>query len=655
MNQTSNIVTALEGQESNRPSPEFPSAQPCIDNGQEPVQNVCSESGTLAGMGARGRASIRRRWPRISVMVLLLTVLGCLFFFSLRLASTRIFQVDECVEVYVARLIATGAARTTPIGNFGLFELALSPLVGGGSRAIAALLSARLVTVDIFWLNILLITLASGEKLLSLRGVSVLFGAATLAPLWDYGFEIRHDNPLLTGLLVTWCAARLAPGALKSFGAMGFLAVLLQFVAFKAFVYTVPIFVFALLFLGSARAMPLYRLALAWGAGGLTALAVVRIVLGTSGLWTSYWTGSAITAEVATNNLRFGPGQALERLLTQTPLLLAVVFAALVSVAQLVIRKRTALAACLRASATGRFRDLRQSISSSEIAPEAILVLIALVALVINPTPFPYNLVNLVPFMYLLAIRYAARFADSIETRKALLAPVAGVLLFTHAVPFWVSTQRHLNWPNWRQETLMSKAEDLTDPFRDPVYDATGMVFTRPVVDVRAFIHSTNIKSLVEGSGPRVRDMLAANPAAVYLPNYRTDALAPEDHDFIRHHYVALADDFRVLGQVVEPGRQMFEIIHSGRYRISTLAGSDLAGTYPDDLRAVLAAEEEGTLNATLDGNALTNSVVNLLVGKHTLETAPGMKAAVVWVGPRVERLHRLPNRDHRFLFVNWY
>src|SRR5689334_19783983 len=103
MNQISNIPAALDGHESNRPSPEFRSAKACIDKGQEPVQNVGSGVGALAGASPSSAVN-RRRWFRISVAVLLLGVLGCLFFFSLRLAGTRIFQVDECVEVYVARL-----------------------------------------------------------------------------------------------------------------------------------------------------------------------------------------------------------------------------------------------------------------------------------------------------------------------------------------------------------------------------------------------------------------------------------------------------------------------------------------------------------------------------------------------------------------------
>ena len=47
---------------------------------------------------------------RILVSVLLvLTVL--LVWFSLHLAGSRIFQVDECAEVYTARLLATGQAK----------------------------------------------------------------------------------------------------------------------------------------------------------------------------------------------------------------------------------------------------------------------------------------------------------------------------------------------------------------------------------------------------------------------------------------------------------------------------------------------------------------------------------------------------------------
>ena len=81
---------------------------------------------------------------------------------------------------------------------------------------------------------------------------------------------------------------------------------------------------------------------------------------------------------------------ALGRLLGQTPLLLALVAAALVAVA-----------ANLR-------RRGRSALAWDGSLPEALLLGVAFAALIVNPTPFPYNLVNLVPYAFLFAFRYAA-------------------------------------------------------------------------------------------------------------------------------------------------------------------------------------------------------------------------------------------------------
>src|SRR5439155_23467172 len=134
-----------------------------------------------------------------------------------------------------------------------------------------------------------------------------------------------------------------------------------------------------------------------------------------------------------------------------------------------------------------------------------------------------------------------------------------------HLAPFSVATLRHLDWPNSRQEGLMRRTEELTDAAKDPVFDGVRMVPTRPLVDLRAFIHSSSLHSLISGPGPRIHEMLAANPAAVFIPNYRTDALTEEDHAFFREHYVSLADAFWVLGKLLPPGGGSFKIIHPGR------------------------------------------------------------------------------------------
>src|SRR6185436_6854705 len=141
MNQTPNISTALDSRPSNRLKKNLPAPGRCTDKGQEGVQNVCSGGPAEVPVSAPTLAGNNRRLRILKGLAVttIIAILGVLFFFSLRLGATRIFQVDECVEAYVARLIASGVAKTTAVGNFGLFEVALSRLVGGAARSIEAL------------------------------------------------------------------------------------------------------------------------------------------------------------------------------------------------------------------------------------------------------------------------------------------------------------------------------------------------------------------------------------------------------------------------------------------------------------------------------------------------------------------------------------
>ena len=87
----------------------------------------------------------------------------------------------------------------------------------------------------------------------------------------------------------------------------------------------------------------------------------------------------------------------------------------------------------------------------------------------------------------------------------------------------------------------------------------------------------------------------------------------------------------------------------------SSLEGSDLAGTYPGGLAGLMAPAVEGSVIGTLDGVPLSKHPVELLVGTHRVETKPDCQPAVVWMGPWQERIGRLGDSDHRFLFVRWY
>jgi hypothetical protein len=68
-----------------------------------------------------------------------------------------------------------------------------------------------------------------------------------------------------------------------------------------------------------------------------------------------------------------------------------------------------------------------------------------------------------------------------------------------------------------------------------------------------------------------------------------------------------------------------------------------------------MAPVVEGSLSGTLDRVALSKRPVELTVGSHRIETKPDCQAAVVWMGPRKERIGRLGGGDHRLLFRRRY
>ena len=80
----------------------------------------------------------------------------------------------------------------------------------------------------------------------------------------------------------------------------------------------------------------------------------------------------------------------------------------------------------------------------------------------------------------------------------------------------------------------------MTDPTSDPVYDAAGLVLTRHSIDRSWYLHSLNMQQLYDGKQSSVAAMLARNPAAVLMPNYRFDWLPESDWQFIRANYLPL-------------------------------------------------------------------------------------------------------------------
>ena len=336
---------------------------------------------------------------KILISIALVAGLIALVWFSYRLAGNRIYQVDECQNVFTARLISSGQAKTSFAG-ITLFLAPLAWLTRNSVHSVDMFVSGRFFCLELFWLNIVLMALATGEKLFSQRGLIALMGAATLAPLWDYGFEIRHDNLFLSGLLLIWCLLRVRPEGLQSYFIAGALAVALEFVAFKAFVYVIPISLGFLLFPPPGHKGTRIKLLAAWIVGATVTFVIVRVGYGAAGIWDVYLRGFHEISKAAGGNTRFAPWDTMVRLLSQTPLLLALVIPGLLALAADVWRRKKA------------------ALTWDSSLPEGLLFLIALGALLVNPAPHPYNLLHLVPYAFVFAWRYVSTLWTAVTDRS---------------------------------------------------------------------------------------------------------------------------------------------------------------------------------------------------------------------------------------------
>ncbi len=529
------------------------------------------------------------------------------------LGEHRLYQVDELQNAYMARVQALGKEHEL-FTSAPLFVIALSALAGAFNHTIDMMSCFRGIFVGVFWLNVLLLVKAGGHSLRSRTGALVLLGAATLAPMWDYGFEVRHDNLLLTGVLLAFYLGKPTGKSWKhAYFLIGAIAVTLQFTAFKAFLYWAPLSAALLVFPHPAFAdQSRFRLLLRYCAGALFALLMWRGLYAWTHLWTDFTAALAGGTAAAKSVKAFPHWPMAERLLSQTPLLLALVAALAI---------RTLLG----------FKDqgLRY-ISWSTPLPETLLVATAIAIFMVNPTPYRYNLTPLVALCYLGVSRLFSEVSQLSDwrTNRALCSLGIGTALLCHVLPFARSESRLLDFPNDRQHVLVALAEEMTDPHQDRVYDASGLVLTRDSIGYRWFLHTLNMRSFYDGTYPTVRSMLATNPASVFLPNYRTNWLAPIDQVFIRQRYVPLSDDFWVLGKRLPRGGGNYECVHDGRYFLLHAGGT-----------------------LSLDGQLLPSDVVELTRGVRRIESTDRQAVNVFWLGPKLQRLPTLPPGNHETTF----
>ena len=553
-----------------------------------------------------------------SQKVLMQAGLIALAIFACSLSSNRIYQVDEAQNIYMMRVL--GAHQTAAyFCNPLLWMLGpLAWLAAAADTSATLFFQMRLVFLVVFFGNITLLALATGEDLRSERGLAALLGAATLAPLWDYGFEVRHDNLMLMGLLLMWWMDRVRPRGSVSYFALGLIPVLLAFVTFKSFVFALPLSLAFVFFPPPGHIVGVRNLRLSWASGVGVGALVVALAYGLAGVPPAFLAGVRNGIQISDQGSSFGPWLALSRIPGQAPLVLAFAFGGLIITWQTL---RT---------------DGRTALSWGGWIPDAFLCLWAFLVILINPTPYPYNLVTLIPFAYLLAFRSLSTWLDAAPGMKAI---TIAVVIFTHLVPFGTVTWRHLDFSNGRQELLMQTAERLTDPAMDPVFDGIGMVPLRPAVGYHWYLHSLSFRSFAAGQRPLVSTMLTQQPAPVIIRSYRTDWLPASEQTFIQNRYISLADDFLVLGKVLPSGGGVYQVVRDGHYAVLGLHDG------------VLIPLQEGWVN----GAPLSEDPIRLQVGFLDIRCKGSVQPVVAWVGPTLKMLPKVPQSGHERLFVNWY
>lgn len=567
-----------------------------------------------------------------AVVALVLASFVCEY--SIRLAGVRIYGQDECRSVCAAYVLGAGKGAASG-ATVSLFFLPLIWLAHGATHAVDLYASGRFFSVELFWLNLVLLTAATGGKLFSPRSVVVLAGAATLAPLWDFGFEIRPDNLVLTGLLLMWCVLRVRPRGLQSYFIAGLLAAGLQFVAIKSLAYTVPISLAAIIFSANRNRIKAWKLALAWSMGVAAALLCIRFGYGAAGLWDAYlrnW--SRPSGAIDETTVAWWPF--VERMLVQVPLLLGLVTAGL-----------TALAMDVRSRG-------KAAISSEGMLPEGALFVLALLVFLLNGKASPPELLYLTAFGFLLAARYVAGIAKEITVERAAL--ISAIVLFGHLIPFFTLVERHANFTSYHQEGLMSLAEQMTEPGKDAVYDRFGMVPTRRPADYELFFHQWNGVQIRGDLKPALSELLTSQPPSVIVADARFDQLSETDQKFVSERYVPVSPDFWVLGTMLPAGGGDFEISHRGRYKITSAEASNLFGTYRQPQGLMQSPPEKfPPLAGTLDGLPLNDQPVLLAPGVHHLKCASEARAAVAWLGPELNSVPRITGGSRETLFAGWF
>ncbi|MBI5442364.1 MAG: hypothetical protein HY900_14265, partial [Deltaproteobacteria bacterium] len=437
------------------------------------------------------------------------------------ISRNRSFQVDEVEHVHAAYNVADGRAlyRDFWEGHNPLLYVVLLPLVDVDdpvgtfrrSRLLVLVLLSATIGLTCWTANRL-----AGPSAAVVSGGLLLF-ATSFA---ERGIEVRPDNMValaIAGALAAQVSSLAESRRLSLQGlllGLGFLATSKVIVATAAFGTLWVVLAFR-----RRRLFLLVAPAATW----LAPLALAAIVLAALGLLDDWARWNLLpyfqnVARRAGPNLAFPPSLLLTPEALRNPFFVASSLSALLLVAVASARRNPAA------------RDLWFP---------AGLSLACLAFLRVNPYPFPYNLVTVLPTFAVLC----GVFWGLVAVRLSRLAPPAlasaGVCALCLAFAAVPSAERRISKSvpgNGQQLATLGAIQRVTGP-TDRVFDLAGLYF-RPDAYPVFTMTGVMLRRYERGFFPAIIPALEANEVTAFIDNYRLRALPDREKRFLAEHFV---------------------------------------------------------------------------------------------------------------------
>ncbi len=512
------------------------------------------------------------------------------------LALDRYFHVDEIQVAYNAALLGIHDLPDY-LNYYSPFVVPLSWVAGAGGDSWTILLKMRALFLPLFILDLVLIALFAPRTRGWLAVSATLVAATLVEPFWRHGFEIRHDVLMLAGSLGLFALAQRAARGSAGSGAFflaGLLAGWMQMNSFKALLVWPAglVLIAAAAYWGRAR--PRWLAAAGWTVAGIAAgIGGGMGLLAVGGIGDDFIQQMTQLGRSGAAASRFSPWGRLLELLSSVPHLTALAAGSIVRLAWEPRRKGWS--------------------GEGPSIVTAVWLVLMLVVLLLNPVPYTYNLVHLIPFLFLAAVDGFGslwRLAD--RGARWALAVIAALSCIGSFI--YNTSEGHIGRVSGSaQRAHIEAAEALTSP-EDPVLDAAGLVLTRRPPGRDWMLHSLFMPSYRLGERTSFRELMAAEAPPVLITNYRWGWLGRADRSFMGERYTAISRNLYVLGG---PLAESHRVHRSGRYVVLSPGGEAIA----------------------IDGSEVpSGTTVSLERGEHSI-ALPNSGAVIAWIGPTLDRL----------------